>query len=117
VTGDGAGLVDVGLNVFHGVRSTMDGNPYVLGVALHDLDDPRRVRMSSIPVLFPSPADCRTPEDAYVHVPHVVFCCGMLHRADGTVVIYHAGKTPSSTSGSATKMSWQSCASATARTR
>jgi predicted GH43/DUF377 family glycosyl hydrolase len=79
------------LNLFHGVRSTMDGNPYVLGVALHDLTDPRRVRMSSIPVLFPSPADCRTPEDAYVHVPHVVFSCGMLRRADGTLVVYYAG--------------------------
>ena len=54
-------------------------------------DDPRRVRMSSIPVLFPSRADCRTPEDAYVHVPHVVFSCGMLRRADGTLVIYYAG--------------------------
>jgi predicted GH43/DUF377 family glycosyl hydrolase len=79
------------LNLFHGVRATMDGNPYVLGVALHDLDDPRRVRVSSVPVLFPSRADCRTPEDAYVHVPNVVFSCGMLRRDDGTLVIYYAG--------------------------
>jgi len=55
------------------------------------LDDPRRVRMSSIPVLFPSPADCRTPEDGYVHVPNVVFSCGMLRRPDGMLVIYYAG--------------------------
>lgn len=79
------------LNLFHGVRATMDGNPYVLGIALHDLDDPRQVRMSSIPVLLPSRADCRTPEDAYVHVPNVVFSCGMLRRDDGTLVIYYAG--------------------------
>lgn len=79
------------LNLFHGVRSTMDGNPYVLGVALHDLDDYRRVRMSSIPVLFPSPADCRTSEDAYVHVPNVVFSCGMLRRNNGTLLIYYSG--------------------------
>lgn len=79
------------LNLFHGVRTTMDGNPYVLGIALHDLDDPRRVRMSSIPVLFPCRADCRTREDAYVHVPNVVFSCGMLRRDDGTLVIYYAG--------------------------
>ena len=79
------------LNLFHGVRATMDGNPYVLGVALHDLEDPRRVRMSAIPVLFPSPADCRTPEDGYVHVPNVVFSCGMLRHPDGTLVIYYAG--------------------------
>jgi hypothetical protein len=33
----------------------MDGNPYVLGVALHDLGRPQNVQMSSIPVLFPIP--------------------------------------------------------------
>jgi predicted GH43/DUF377 family glycosyl hydrolase len=79
------------LNLFHGARATMDGNPYVLGVALHDLDNVRRVRMSAVPVLFPSPADCRVPEDAYVHVPNVVFSCGMLRRGDGTLVIYYGG--------------------------
>ena len=79
------------LSLFHGVRSTMDGNPYVLGIALHALDDPRSVAMSAIPVLFPSRADCRVPEDGYVHVPNVVFSCGMLRRADGTLVIYYAG--------------------------
>lgn len=79
------------LNLFHGVRTTMDGNPYVLGVALHELTDPRSVRMSSIPVLFPSRADCRVAETDYVHVPHVVFCCGMLRRPDGTLLIYYAG--------------------------
>lgn len=79
------------LSLFHGVRSTMDGNPYVLGVALHDLEDCRRVHMSSIPVLFPSAADCRTRDDAYVHVPNVVFSCGMLRRPDGTLIIYYSG--------------------------
>jgi predicted GH43/DUF377 family glycosyl hydrolase len=79
------------LDVFHGVRTTMDGNPYVLGVALHDLDDPRRVRMSSIPILFPSRADCRVADTDYVHVPNVVFCCGLLRRPDGTLLIYYAG--------------------------
>ena len=79
------------LNLFHGVRTTMDGNPYVLGIALHDCDDPRQVRVSSIPVLFPTAADCRVTEDAYVHVPNVVFSCGMLRRPDGTLVIYYAG--------------------------
>jgi predicted GH43/DUF377 family glycosyl hydrolase len=78
------------LNLFHGVRGTMAGNPYVLGIALHDLDDPRKVRVSAIPVLFPTAADCRTPEDAYVHVPQVVFSCAMLDL-DGTLVVYYAG--------------------------
>jgi predicted GH43/DUF377 family glycosyl hydrolase len=79
------------LNLFHGVRSTMDGNPYVLGVALHDLEDPSEVRMSSIPVLFPSAADCRVAESDYVHVPNVVFCCGAIRRPDGSIVIHYAG--------------------------
>jgi predicted GH43/DUF377 family glycosyl hydrolase len=79
------------LNLFHGVRSTMDGNPYVLGVALHDLDDPRMVWMSSIPVLFPSRADCRVADTDYVHVPNVVFSCGLVRRDDGTILVYYAG--------------------------
>jgi predicted GH43/DUF377 family glycosyl hydrolase len=79
------------VELFHGVRTTMDGNPYVLGVALHDLDDPARVRMSRIPVLFPTAADCRVPETAYVHVPNVVFTCGCVCEPDGTVLIYYGG--------------------------
>jgi predicted GH43/DUF377 family glycosyl hydrolase len=79
------------LNLFHGVRSTMDGNPYVLGIALHDPDDPRRVRMSRIPVLFPSRADCRVGETDYVHVPNVVFSCAMMRGGDGTLLVYYAG--------------------------
>ncbi len=39
---------------------------------LHDLDRPEIVRMSGIPVLFPSRADCRVAESDYVHVPNVV---------------------------------------------
>lgn len=79
------------LNLFHGVRTTMDGNPYVLGVALHDLADPRKVQMSSIPVLFPTFADCRVRVTDYVHVPNVVFSCGMVRRADGSLLIYYGG--------------------------
>ena len=69
----------------------MDGNPYVLGVALHDLDRPEVVRMSSIPVLFPSRSDCRVGESDYVHVPNVVFSCAMLRRPDGSLLIYYGG--------------------------
>jgi predicted GH43/DUF377 family glycosyl hydrolase len=79
------------LNIFHGVRTTMDGNPYVLGVALHDLDDPSRVKVCSIPVLFPSRADCRVDETDYVHVPNVVFSCGVTRRPDGTLLVYYGG--------------------------
>jgi predicted GH43/DUF377 family glycosyl hydrolase len=79
------------LSVFHGVRHTMGGNPYVLGAALHDLSDPAQVRISSIPILFPASADCRVKNDAYVHVPQVVFSCGAVHRDDGSVLIYYGG--------------------------
>jgi len=79
------------LSIFHGVRTTMDGNPYVLGVALHGLEDPHDVRASAIPVLFPSRADCAVGESDYVHVPNVVFTCGALRRGDGTILIYYGG--------------------------
>lgn len=79
------------INIFHGVRSTMDGNPYVLGVALHQLDDPSRVKVSNIPILFPAKSDCLVPDDAYVHVPNVVFCCGAIRRKNGEIYIYYGG--------------------------
>jgi predicted GH43/DUF377 family glycosyl hydrolase len=79
------------LNIFHGVRSTMDGNPYVLGVALHDLADPSKIKVSNIPILFPSRADCKVKPDGYVHVPNVVFTCGSCRKEDGTIFIYYGG--------------------------
>lgn len=79
------------LNIFHGVRNTMDGNPYVLGVAFHELEAPERVLMSSVPILFPTRADCRLPEDKYIHVPQVVFSCGATLLEDETVAIYYGG--------------------------
>jgi len=63
----------------------------VLGVAFHDIDEPSKVRMSSIPILFPSAADCRVGEADYVHVPNVVFSCGAVRRPDGTLILYYGG--------------------------
>ena len=79
------------LSIFHGVRNTMDGNPYVLGVALHSLTNPEQVLVSNIPILFPTRADCRTTEDDYIHVPNVVFTCGALRQPDGTIYLYYGG--------------------------
>jgi predicted GH43/DUF377 family glycosyl hydrolase len=79
------------INIFHGVRTTMDGNPYVLGVALHDLENPCQVKMCSMPILFPSRADCRLADEDYIHVPNVVFCCGAIGREDGSILIYYGG--------------------------
>jgi predicted GH43/DUF377 family glycosyl hydrolase len=82
------------LNIFHGVRSTMAGNPYTLGVAFHDLDDPTnpsKIRISARPILMPSASDCLVKETDYVHVPNVVFSCGALTAKDDTVAIYYGG--------------------------
>lgn len=79
------------MQIFHGVRSTMDGNPYVLGVAFHDLNNPEKIIVSAIPILFPSQADCRVQENDYIHVPQVVFTCGAIRNNDGTVLIYYGG--------------------------
>lgn len=79
------------LNIFHGVRSTMDGNPYSLGVAFHQLADLTDKSMSAKPILMPSTSDCKVKGDDYVHVPNVVFSCGALLHDDGTVAIYYGG--------------------------
>jgi predicted GH43/DUF377 family glycosyl hydrolase len=79
------------INIFHGVRSTMDGNPYVLGVALHALEDPTLVKVSNIPILFPTKSDCIVGDDQYIHVPNVVFCCGAIRKDNGDIYIYYGG--------------------------
>jgi len=79
------------LSIFHGVRTTMDGNPYVLGVALHELEDPKQIQASAIPILFPTRSDCVVGERDYVHVPNVVFTCGALRREDGAILIHYGG--------------------------
>jgi len=79
------------INIFHGVRKTMDGNPYVLGVALHDLNNPEKIRISNIPILFPSNDDCKVKSNDYIHVPNVVFTCGALRLETGTILIYYGG--------------------------
>ncbi|MEN6348712.1 MAG: hypothetical protein ABFD08_04850 [Syntrophomonas sp.] len=82
------------LNIFHGVRSTMAGNPYTLGVAFHDLEDPTnpgKIRMSAKPLLMPGVSDCLVRDTDYVHVPNVVFSCGALTGKEDTVAIYYGG--------------------------
>ncbi|MEQ8200770.1 MAG: hypothetical protein ABRQ24_05035 [Syntrophomonadaceae bacterium] len=82
------------LNIFHGVRSTMAGNPYSLGVAFHDLDEPAhpgKIRISAKPVLMPTASDCLVSPTDYVHVPNVVFSCGALAGQGDTVAIYYGG--------------------------
>jgi len=79
------------LNIFHGVRSTMSANPYVLSVALHDLKDPRKVKVSNIPILFPTQADAKVPKNFYRHAEQIVFTCGALRKTGGDIFIYYGG--------------------------
>ncbi|MCD6112086.1 MAG: hypothetical protein J7J86_02340 [Bacteroidales bacterium] len=79
------------LSIFHGVRKTMDGNPYVLGVMLHNLENPQKIKVSNIPILFPSHDDCKVKSSDYIHVPNVVFSCGAKRLNDGTIFIYYGG--------------------------
>jgi len=79
------------LNIFHGVRMTMADNPYVLSVALHELKNPENVKVSNIPILFPTEADANVKSDVYVHVDNVVFTCGAIRKKNGEIVIYYGG--------------------------
>jgi len=79
------------LNIFHGVRGTMDGNPYSLGIALHDLKDVSKIKVANFPILMPTKADCKVNDDDYVHVPNVVFTCGAIRKENGEIYIYYAG--------------------------
>lgn len=82
------------LNIFHGVRSTMAGYPYTLGVAFHDIEDPTnpsKICISAKPILMPGASDCLVKENDYIHVPNVVFSCGALMVQEETVAIYYGG--------------------------
>ena len=65
------------LMVYHGVRVTVAGALYRVGLALLDLDDPGRViRRTDEWVLGP-----KAPYELQGDVPGVVFPCGMVHDA------------------------------------
>lgn len=75
------------LNIYHGVFSTMDGNIYRLGVALHDLNDPAKViGVADDWILQPEEIFETT---GYVH--NIVFSCGAIPENDGTIKIYWGG--------------------------
>lgn len=75
------------LNIYHGVFPTMDGSVYRLGVALHDLLDPSIIIAVGDEWIL-------QPEEVYEvtgYVHNVVFTCGAVAEADGTVKIYWGG--------------------------
>ena len=75
------------LCIYHGVYPTMDGCVYRLGVALHDPDDPSSIIAVGDEWIL-------QPEEIYEitgYVHNVVFTCGAVPEADGTIKIYWGG--------------------------
>ncbi len=81
-------LTDRGwLVIYHGVFETMAGAVYRLGVALLERDDPSRVLGVADDWIL-QPED---PWEVRGYVPNVVFSCGAVPEADGSVKIYWGG--------------------------
>lgn len=74
------------LLVYHGVKETVAGAIYRVGLALLDLEDPTRVlRRTSTWVLSPDEAYERQGD-----VPNALFPCGMIHdREQGELRLYY----------------------------
>lgn len=76
------------LLLYHGVRMTAGGCLYRLGLALLDLDDPRRVIRRSDEWVFAP----QTPYERVGDVNSVVFPCGwILDEATGAIRLYYGG--------------------------
>jgi predicted GH43/DUF377 family glycosyl hydrolase len=74
------------LLVYHGVRDTVSGQTYRVGLALLDLDEPTRV-LHRLPTWIFAP---REPYERSGDVPNVVFPCGLVHDAgSGDVRLYY----------------------------
>lgn len=74
------------LMVYHGVRTTVAGVLYRVGLALLDLDDPSRVIRRCDEWVFGPRAEYELSGD----VPGVVFSCGMVHdRASDELRLYY----------------------------
>ncbi|QUI25793.1 glycoside hydrolase family 130 protein [Vallitalea pronyensis] len=75
------------LNIYHATTATMSGQIYRLGVAVHDLEDPRKViGRSRRFILAPEAIHERVG-----YVSNVVFTCGAIPEPDGTIKIYYGG--------------------------
>jgi beta-1,4-mannooligosaccharide/beta-1,4-mannosyl-N-acetylglucosamine phosphorylase len=76
------------LLLYHGVKTTCNGQVYRMGGAILDLDEPWKVLYRSAFYLF-------GPEEPYEcngDVPNVVFPCGLLADAEtGRLAIYYGG--------------------------
>ena len=76
------------LILYHGVRHTAGGCLYRLGLALLDLEDPRRVLRRSDEWIFAP----ELPYERHGDVDDVVFPCGwILNKATGVIRVYYGG--------------------------
>jgi predicted GH43/DUF377 family glycosyl hydrolase len=80
------------LLIYHGVKETVSGDLYRVGIALLDLDEPTRVRRR-LPgwVLAPT-----APYERSGDVPNVVFPCGAVHDAASDELRLYYGAADSS---------------------
>jgi len=75
------------LSIYHGVFNTMRGAVYRMGVALHNLGDPSKIRgIGDSWILQPE-----DPWEVTGYVPNVVFACGAVPETDGTLKLYWGG--------------------------
>lgn len=74
------------LLVYHGVKETVSGEVYRVGLALLDLDEPTRV-LRRLPTWVLAPL---APYERTGDVPNVVFPCGLIHDpASGECRLYY----------------------------
>ncbi|HKI91707.1 MAG TPA: hypothetical protein VJ986_05360 [Gaiellaceae bacterium] len=74
------------LLVYHGVKETVSGDVYRVGLALLDLEDPTRV-LRRLPTWVLAPL---APYERTGDVPNIVFPCGLLHDSgSGEVRLYY----------------------------
>jgi beta-1,2-mannobiose phosphorylase / 1,2-beta-oligomannan phosphorylase len=80
------------LLLYHGVKDTVGGDIYRIGLALLDLNEPTRV-LRRLPNWIFAPL---APYERIGDVPNVVFPCGLLHDPDSDEVRLYYGAADSS---------------------
>jgi len=80
------------LLLYHGVKDTVGGDIYRIGVALLDLNEPTRV-LRRLPNWVFAPL---APYERTGDVPNVVFPCGLVHDAGNDEVRLYYGAADSS---------------------
>jgi predicted GH43/DUF377 family glycosyl hydrolase len=80
------------LLVYHGVKETVGGEIYRVGLALLDLNEPTRV-IHRLPNWIFAPL---APYERTGDVPNVVFPCGLVHNSDSDEVRLYYGAADSS---------------------